>query len=297
MRQNDSRFFFATLRGGLQDRTLLAPFPTAERTWQIIYLRSGAVSIWVSPDDVRTYEAPCILSLPHDPQRQVSLLAGSAGAALAVNDFGMTTALGSRPEAIELRVMMNSFVSLPLHDLPDQEEKITQALAFIAEETAQQAPGQLVVIEAQLRCLIILLWRACYLPQETTSSDGPQTILLRKFRQLVETHFRQRWRVADYAKALSTTPDRLHSVASHNLGRKPLDLIHERSHREAIALLDRSSMTLDQIAAYLGFKTTAQFSAFFRKMEGHPPGRFRAAKFARQTATTTAQGSGFDDWP
>jgi len=85
-------------------------------------------------------------------------------------------------------------------------------------------PGHQTIVEAELRCLLVRLWRHSYQAIHTVSSDGPQTILLRRFRQLVEAQYRKRWRVQDYAAALGTTADRLHNVATKSLGRSPLNL-------------------------------------------------------------------------
>lgn len=301
MSQPDGQFFFALLSGGLQDRTIVSPFVAADGSWDVIYLRSGSVEVSsvrsAAEEESTRFDAPMILCIPHDPEVQIRLIAGSAGAHLAVNDLAMTTTLGSRPEAIELRVMVSRVVALSLQDLPDLQSFVAFALETIGIETARQSPGRTVIVEAQLRSILIHLWREAYKPRETLSRDGAQTLLLRRFRQLVETHFRERWKVRDYADALNTTPDRLHNITTSVLERTPKELLHERTQREARALLMRSNLTLDQIAAYLGFATTPQFSAYFRKMEGQAPGRYRAASFAQQTDFSIEQDSRFHDWP
>lgn len=301
MSQADNHVFFSELKSGLQDRVVVAPFPVTSRCWQIVCVQSGAAEILgadpAQPDRAALMEAPVLLCLPVDAQRQIKLFAGSSGVHLALDGVGMTNVLGSRPEAVELRVMVRDLVALPLGDRPEDAAQVAQTLNTVGSEARGRAPGRLVVIEAQLRCLLIQLWRHSHTTAEAAFADGPQTHVLRRFRQLVEVHFRSRWRVVDYANALGTTTDRLHNVATQTLARTPLQLIHERTHREARALLARSNMTIDQIAAYLGFKTSAQFSAFFRKWEDMPPGRYRLDLAARAAEPPTGQESRFTDWP
>lgn len=301
MSQDDSHFFFTDLTSGLQDRIVVAPFPSERRCWQIVYVHSGSVEILGSdtdqPDRANLMDAPALLCRPVDAGRQIKLQAGSTGFHLALDGVAMTNVLGNRPEAVELRVMVRDLVALALGDRPEQDRQIILALNAIGMETRGRASGRLVVIEAQLRCLLIYLWRHSYSAGEAAFADGVQMGVLRRFRQLVEIHFRSRWRVADYADALGTTPDRLHNLATKTLGRTPLQLIHDRAHREARALLTRSNMTLDQIAAYLGFKTSAQFSVFFRKLEGMPPGKYRLKDVAKQAEPAAEQETGFPDWP
>ena len=198
---------------------------------------------------------------------------------------------------MELREMVREFAALPLANLRELEGRITSALSEIAREHQRAESGQLVIIEAQLRCLVIHLWRHTHRTNETSASSGPQTILLRRFRRLVETHYRDRWRVRDYASALNTTPDRLHNIATQTLQRTPLALIHDRCHREARALLTRTNMSLDQIAAHLNFKTTPQFSSFFRKQEGMPPGKYRSHAAAAESEVPAQLDIEFSDWP
>ncbi len=205
--------------------------------------------------------------------------------------------LGSRPEAIELRIMVRGTVLMPLAELPNEEVLVRKSIDAIAFESDNDQPGQQTIIEAELRCLLVRLWRHCYHAKDTVSSDGPQTILLRRFRQLVEAHFRDRWRISDYANALGTTADRLHNLATKSLGRTPLALVHERSLREAKALLTRSNMSVEQVAAYLGFGTSAQFSAFFRKHESVPPSQFRLEAAASKAHQSKVIETSLMDWP
>jgi AraC family transcriptional activator of pobA len=289
------------LRSGLQSRFVLSPLPSTTRPWQLVYLQSGSLLVQMAddPGEVPPMEfvAPAIVSWPAEPLRQVVLPAGSAGIHLTVADSFLNGVLGNRPETSEVRDMTRGFTSLPLDDLPDQGTRLTQALSEIAMELEAAASGHVVVIEAQLRCVLIYLWRQSYKTSETSAAYGPQAILLRRFRQLVEIHYRQRWKVADYASALNTTSDRLHNIATQVLNRTPLNLIHDRSHHEARALLTRTNMSLDQIAAHLNFKTTPQFSSFFRKLEGVPPGKYRMTAAQNKADPVTAKEEEFSDWP
>ncbi|MCC1491325.1 AraC family transcriptional regulator [Cognatishimia sp. F0-27] len=249
------------------------------------------------PTSANVLEAPALVCLPDDARQRIKLLAGSSGAHLAIDGLAMANVLGNRPEAVELRVMLREPIALPLGEFPEQDLQITQAVHTIGLEAQRRAPGRLVIIEAQLRCLLIHLWRHSYDADAVPVESGPRNNVLWRFRQLVEINFRSRWRVTDYANALGTTTDRLHNMTTQQLKRTPLQLIHERTHREAKALLTRSNMTLDQIAAYLGFKASAQFSAFFRKLEGVPPGQFRLDDAVRQAEPVIEQTANFTDWP
>jgi len=209
----------------------------------------------------------------------------------------LVAVLGKRPEAIEMREAVLNLVTLPLEEKSDVARRIQVILDEIASEQLRSSAGQLLVIEAQLRCLLVHLWRHAQQTEEAAQSAGQRSITLRRFRHLVETNFHSRWRVSDYAEALNMTTDRLHDAATRILGKSPLELIHDRTYREAKSLLSRSNLTLDQIAAQLGFKTTPQFSAFFRKRQGIPPATFRRLVTANSDDRSIGENVDFSDWP
>ena len=299
--REDGQFYAEILRSGLQDRIVVAPFQVAARSWQLVYLQSGTLEIGHGnhgeDPSVQTLAGPGLVCQPVQPRRTIRLIAGSVGAHLAIEEFGMAAAVSSKPEAVELRLMAEDAVALPLSTLPGVDQDIAHAFRVILSEMESTLPGQETIVEAQLRYLLVQLWRHGYRAKDTLSQDAAQTILLRRFRQLVEAQFRKRWRVTDYALALGTTPDRLHSLATKTLSRTPLALIHERSRHEAKALLVRSNMTVEQIAEFLGFHSAAQFNQFFCKHEGTPPGRYRKSRRAKPPNEQLRGDASLTDWP
>lgn len=295
------RFFIAIQQSGLQNRHIVAPYAANEGSWQLVHIQSGALELTTAgPSGVEVTSqimAPAFLCHPVKANQSIKLLAGSSGTQFAVDEIGMFAAVGSRPESVELRMMISTTSSLAFDEYPQEEALVAKSLAGIASEIEGRQPGHQTIIEAELLCLLLRVWRHSHHAGHTISSDGPQTILLRRFRQLVEAQYRNRWGVKDYAIALGTTPDRLHNVATKSLARAPLDLIHERSQREAKALLWRSNMTVEQIAAYLGFTSAAQFSAFFRKKEGRAPGRYRKDHAFSQKDIAKPLNASLTDWP
>ena len=91
--------------------------------------------------------------------------------------------------------------------------------------------------------------------------------------------------------------DRLHDICQRNLGKPPSRLIHERLGYEAQVLLERSSMTLDQIAEFLGFRSAAQFSNFFKVLHGVRPGAWRRAVRGSDKGVSAHEAQSYADWP
>ncbi|OZB18031.1 MAG: hypothetical protein B7X55_05465 [Rhodobacterales bacterium 34-62-10] len=134
-------------------------------------------------------------------------------------------------------------------------------------------------------------------PDDLRKAGGSSSLILQQFRQSVETHFRDRWSVARHAAALNMSGDRLHDICRRMLGKSPLRLIHERLGFEAQVLLERSSMTLEQIAEFLGFRSAAQFSNFFKALHGVRPGAWRRAVRGSGTQAGARVTRSYADWP
>lgn len=297
----DSRLHVELLRCGLQDRIVTAVFQGTAPVWQLVYLQSGRLEIWEDleePDSQSSaVDGPALIWHPVHRGGRLRLIAGSVGARLTVDELGMSGAIGSKPEAAELRQMAEEPVTLSLIPLPEVSAAIAEAVNVMLKEAGSGQPGNETIIEAQLRYLLVLMWRHSYRTNETLSQDAAQTVLLRRFRQLVETHFRNRWRVLDYATALGTTPDRLHNISRTALDRAPLSLIHDRTVHEAKSLLSRSNLTIDQIAGFLGFHSAAQFSKFFATQVRSSPGRYRQAIRSAHVKKQVTDPTSFKDWP
>jgi len=74
--------------------------------------------------------------------------------------------------------------------------------------------------------------------------SGVETKILRKFRHLVELHYRDHWRVSRYAEVLGVDYDRLHRICKYETGRTAAELIHERLTAEAKVRLENSGCPL-----------------------------------------------------
>jgi AraC family transcriptional regulator, transcriptional activator of pobA len=99
--------------------------------------------------------------------------------------------------------------------------------------------------------------------------------LVRRFRAQVESHFRARWTVADYAAALGVTPDHLSRRCRAVTGLGARDLVHERLMLEARRRLAYTADPVSEIAHELGFDDPGYFSRLFAKRCGQSPSGYR----------------------
>jgi len=281
---------------GLADRFLggLVNFPG--RTLQCVMVLFGSV-VRVRPDSEETIVGPAIHWGPKINDVRIKARAGSRGVIMTVGDATLSNAIGHKPEAAALRLMSGREFTLGLSDKPDIAQTLSACFAAILHELDSAQTGMETVIEAQLRIMLVSLWRAGVNEMIEDQSYKTANLTLERFRHLVEAHLRERWPVHRFAAELGVSPDRLHDICTRTLGKPPQRLIRDRLTFEAQALLQRSHQTLDQIADHLGFNSTSQFSAFFKTEMCVPPGAFRKANTLHGGGLQQMQVGSYADWP
>ena len=202
------------------------------------------------------------------------------------------------PEAGELLGLLAAEQPLALTIDAGVAEVLARAMALVTRELGRLEPGAQTVISSALVICLVQLWRLVGANALTGEGLGGSATLLMRFRQLVEERFREHWPVLRYAEALGVSPDRLHAICTRVLARSPRVLIQQRILHEAVTRLERSAISIKQLAFVLGFKDTAYFNRFFRRQLHIPPGRYRRDIGRRDAAQRPRPLSfTFADWP
>jgi AraC family transcriptional activator of pobA len=151
--------------------------------------------------------------------------------------------------------------------------QIRAAMKQIFAEHAGRSFGRAHVLRALSSALIGLVARELAL--KTHEGTGADPELFRRFEALLETRHRERWSVADYAKALSVTPTHLNRVTRAATGDTASHLILNRMIREARRNLVYTNLPVSTIAYALGFDDPAYFSRVYAAATGLSPRAFR----------------------
>jgi AraC family transcriptional activator of pobA len=124
---------------------------------------------------------------------------------------------------------------------------------------------------------VLLGWVARQLAQ-TTLADAKfnDSVLVQRFKELIEKNFKSHWTVGQYAKALSISPTHLSRLTRAANGSSALRMIEARLMREARRNLAYTNLSVSSIAYTLGFSDPAYFSRVFTRDAGISPKAFRA---------------------
>lgn len=216
-------------------------------------------------------EGPCVIWLPSGITGGVRLEAGARGVAMTVSD----AALGRGVPASSISGPLRQAIDRPLLGMRIESataRAMIRDLEDIRREALEDLPGMREAIMNRLGLVLIAFWRLDSVPIQPQASPR---VLVQNFMQLVELNAREQWRVADYARVMGISSDRLTTAIRRATGQSPLELVHGRLLQDAESLLERSSLQVREVADALGFRDAGYFNRFFSRLKGVPPGRFR----------------------
>jgi AraC family transcriptional regulator, transcriptional activator of pobA len=261
-----------------------------------ILLKAGRGHL-VLPNDRLDFAAPALLWLPPHTAERLHVKAGGAGFLLAISDEILANTTGSGAESIALAAVADRMLVAPIESESTRRD-LDHSFIAIEREISRIEHGSSTVVAAHIVLIMVGLWRTSGIEEIASQSRGASSSVLQRFRYLVELHFRDHWPIRKYADALAISTDRLHSMCVRELNRPPLKLIHERLVREAMLLLEKSMLTIEQISNHLKFKDPAHFNRFFKINAGVPPGSFRR-EMSHLAAHSNARQKhhSYADWP
>jgi len=141
---------------------------------------------------------------------------------------------------------------------------------------------QLEMLQMMLKRILILSTRIYKNQAELSVLNTKQNNLVREFNYLVETHFKTKHNVADYADLLFRSPKTISNLFNKLGEKSPLQFIQERLMLESRRLLWYTETDISQIAYELGFNDLQTFSRFFRTKQGLSPSDYRMQKEKRE---------------
>ncbi|WP_372382804.1 helix-turn-helix domain-containing protein [Xanthomonas sp. NCPPB 1068] len=163
-----------------------------------------------------------------------------------------------------------------------QARRLLDALfASIADDHAHQRPGHEAALQAAATHLVIWTARTAlqglHAAAETAAQGDPGLRHLRAYQALIDQHYRAHWPIFRYADQLGLTPGHLTALCRRLANASALELLQRRVMLEARRSLRYTSLSVQQIAAALGFFDAAYFSRYFARHAGCSPTQFRAS--------------------
>ncbi len=107
------------------------------------------------------------------------------------------------------------------------------------------------------------------------SSYSAKDMVVHGFNSLVAKHFLKNKDVGFYADSLNISPKYLSEILLAASGKTAKALIDDVVFMEAKSLLRQTTMTVQEIAIWLGYTDTSYFTKAFKAKEGYTPQQYR----------------------
>jgi AraC family transcriptional activator of pobA len=146
----------------------------------------------------------------------------------------------------------------------------------LADEFRGHRPARRIAAESWLTAILVeALRRKLEQAPAATHTRSPDSELTVRYRALVEANYRTQKSIADYARALCVSTERLRLACVRNTGSAPLALLNARRLLEAKRSLLYTNMSVTLVAETCGFADPAYFSRFFARSTGASPRSYR----------------------
>ena len=165
--------------------------------------------------------------------------------------------------------------SIEFHEKDVLLQQLQQYLVLIESEIKHSDIGQHLMLEWLVRMVMITLRRQLGKRQLAATNSQNNNQLLALFRQLLDQHYQQQWKVQQYASAMNISVSTLNRLCHESIGVSTKAVIQERIVLEAKRKLIYTRESLSQIAYSLGYLDPAYFSRFFKKMTDSAPSEYR----------------------
>lgn len=239
---------------------------------QVLLIQRGSVESRLD-GSAATLQAPLAITVPPGVVHSFRFRSETVGVVIS---FAATLARELQPPSAGGAALLERSRAVALHRGALGRTDLRQLAAMLLREHGRSAPGRRAALRGLLAAFLANLQR---LMPDDAAEHAPAGVrereLVARFRELVESRFRQHAGIADYTQSLQTSASRLLRACMAVTGDSPIELVHLRLVVEAERQLRYTSMSVTQIAYYLGFEDPAYFSRFFTRRMGISPRAFR----------------------
>jgi AraC-like DNA-binding protein len=241
-------------------------------------------------DDPKTPPAPHKQVLDAMPRRLASLPESRAHeTTLVLCAKYLFHGTGAHP----LTSLLPPLIHLPAHEA-ERHVQLQLLLQLLRHEAADAGSGTELVIPRLVDSLLVYVVRA-WLEGQPTGAGGWFGALrdpaIAKALSLIHEQPQRPWSVASLARQVAHSRPTFARRFAELVGETPVAYLTRWRMCLATKLLTETELSLEEVAARIGYETAAAFSKAFRRSYGDAPGRFRSG-IQTNRASLTAERAG-----
>ncbi len=240
--------------------------------FQVLFLFGGQVNATLG-DVRRALDGPVALTIHPSLPHGFAFSAEAYGYVLTIDQNLLFAAAGQDGDLFT--ALFVEPLAIGLLAVPDARGRIEALLQNLIAEATWPRQGHTLMLDWLVRCILLMLARVQAERRIAEQSGSGEFELFSRFRSEVERHYREQWRVGQYAAQLRVAPVRLNRLCLKIAGKSAFELTQERLMLEACRKLTYIPAGIAAIAYELGFQDPAYFSRLFKKQVGMTPKEFR----------------------
>jgi AraC family transcriptional activator of pobA len=156
---------------------------------------------------------------------------------------------------------------------------LTRGFKMLTREFGRALPGRPLALAGLIQVILANVLRLSHPTAESAEAAANRHHwLVSRFRDLIETVYRENWSLDKYASALKVSESRLRNACISVTEQSPMQVVHARVLLEAKRQLRYSTASVREIAYALGFDDPAYFTRFFSQRTGMSPRAFRSSR-------------------
>lgn len=254
---------------------VIAPH-THHGIFQLLMITDGTASVTL--DGARVdIDSPAFVCVPSSCVHAFSFGAGTQGWVLSVANELFHDPRLAMPNMDAFMTASRGMV-VRLEGRAREAGRLQWLLADIAERMALEHGEVPPIVVALLSACLGVAGECIETPLAAGAGPDRRLTLVRGFEALVDAHYRQHLKVADYARDLAVTTATLTRACRAISGKAPGDIILDRMLLEAMRYLRHTAASAKQIADRLGYEDPAYFARFFKARSGMTTREFRQAQ-------------------
>ena len=259
----------------LEDRMSLLPYPHRHDFYHVVWVTQGSGSHIIDSERYEVLADTLFFMAPGQVQ-DFQLAADARGFTINFSAEFFALQLQNKKVLDEIPVYQHESPIAAVYLDAAQAASLRRVIDDIAVEYEAEQPGYQDVLRSYLSVFLTKATRYA-VPAVAADASLRNLALARRFRGLLEEHFRTVTEPAEYATLLHVTERSLNEATRRALGTTANKLIRDRVMLEAKRLLLHSQVPIAQIADQLAFEDPAYFSRCFKKHTGRSPVDYRQA--------------------
>lgn len=178
--------------------------------------------------------------------------------------------------------LLRSLLPAPvcIHEANAGARRLISTIELLTDEALEQRPGRDLIVGRLVEVMLIEALRL----RSLKGAVGPPGLLegladpnIARALQYFHADVPRRWTVEDLARAAGLSRSSFSSRFSQKVGVSPMEYVMQWRMATAKDILSRTDMSLDAVAAAIGYESASAFSTAFRREVGLPPSQFSRA--------------------